>query len=852
MSVSDSRSGAKERLRGSADSSQPNLSSLRAQFTSTPSPSLDQTMMRSSRFRDEERLRAGLRRDKKIRRQALTERISVMQDNMAVDLSRHHDMTIGALERDLRSQMEQELSHLESETLTREELRLKEMHELRLTRELESLKESLEIEQGRKMEQHRIAVISRLEGQLSQEHGQRLAFARERMELEFNHALQRRIRDLESTIQNEMEQRFTEMEQKEVSRLEEGQTQKLAEREEALRRGIRTRLEQQLKLRLKQREASMRAEYERRSLRLEEDIAASIQDELESRLRSETEELEERMRQDVELAVARKREVLRVEIEKQLESTHSEKLADRKGRLREKYDLTFSKAVDDISRSLETEIESELEARTDQDFASYRNAREAEIQNRLARFRYEREAELRDQLSDRYESKKEDWSERLELEFSARESAARKAIMSEIDGRLRNERITHETDLDLLKEETVLELEVEMEDRLADFRSRKEDEVATQLERQLDKREEIMRNKALIEVRKREANIRAEIEAQLGVKRSEIRDRLSMLTQQMDDFRSMAETKMRESIEGKVQGDITADEARLREQEEEYTQLQSTDSRVDKRSTWLQAISGQGTQAQAPQIGMDPSSLGARPDALGASAGRPIRGALAQAASQHTPSIGLGGMRAPRSAATSLSGALPMPKPIKAPIGSGLNQPIQGGVALPQPVSQKIIRQPLPQSGLVKPVAPALTPIPLPTVEERVSPEPENISEPEPEAVVEVEAEVEDIAELMESAFDEVMDDELDQAVLMTPIQSLKVVGGQLSDGTASLTPVETKVLTPAKRRGPPPSSAPGSKPGEMVVGEEQKVATLTPVSRLTPLKTSIKTLGVKESSEEE
>ena len=97
--------------------------------------------------------------------------------------------------------------------------------------------------------------------------------------------------------------------------------------------------------------------------------------------------------------------------------------------------------------------------------------------------------------------------------------------MSEIDGRLRNERITHETDLDLLKEETVLELEADMEERLSEFRTRKEDEVATQLERQLDKREEIMRNKALIEVRKREANIRAEIEAQLGIKRAEIRDR---------------------------------------------------------------------------------------------------------------------------------------------------------------------------------------------------------------------------------------------------------------------------------------------------------------------------------------
>ena len=50
-----------------------------------------------------------------------------------------------------------------------------------------------------------------------------------------------------------------------------------------------------------------------------------------------------------------------------------------------------------------------------------------------------------------------------------------------------------------------------------------------------------MRNKALIGIRKREALIRAEIEAQLGVKRAEIRDRLSSLTEQMDNFKEMAE-----------------------------------------------------------------------------------------------------------------------------------------------------------------------------------------------------------------------------------------------------------------------------------------------------------------------
>ena len=74
-----------------------------------------------------------------------------------------------------------------------------------------------------------------------------------------------------------------------------------------------------------------------------------------------------------------------------------------------KSNITFSKAIDDISRSLKSDVESELEVRMDEEFTSYRTAREAEIQNRLARFRYEREAELREQLEDQYNSKKTDW-----------------------------------------------------------------------------------------------------------------------------------------------------------------------------------------------------------------------------------------------------------------------------------------------------------------------------------------------------------------------------------------------------------------------------------------------------------
>ena len=57
-----------------------------------------------------------------------------------------------------------------------------------------------------------------------------------------------------------------------------------------------------------------------------------------------------------------------------------------------------------------------------------------------------------------------------------------------------------------------------------------------------------MRNKALIEIRKREALIRAEIEAQLGLKRAEIRDRMQNLSAKMDNFKETANKKSKRGI----------------------------------------------------------------------------------------------------------------------------------------------------------------------------------------------------------------------------------------------------------------------------------------------------------------
>ena len=155
--------------------------------------------------------------------------------------------------------------------------------------------------------------------------------------------------------------------------------------------------------------------------------------ELEGRLRQETDDFEERMREDVELAIARRRDELRVEIER-----NSKRVMPNDS---QNVNHVYGKSMILLSpKQLMTSlVHSNLMLKQNLKFVwmknspSYRNAREAEIQNRLARFRYEREAELREQLEGQYDSKKVDWSERLELEFQSREASARKAIMSEVD-----------------------------------------------------------------------------------------------------------------------------------------------------------------------------------------------------------------------------------------------------------------------------------------------------------------------------------------------------------------------------------------------------------------------------------
>jgi hypothetical protein len=549
------------------------------------------------------------------------------------------------------------------------------------------------------------------------------------------------------------------------------------------------------------------------------------------------------MREDVELAIARRRDELRHEVEQQLEQRFAERLSDRKARLRERFDLSYGKAIDEVETALRSQVESELEASSSEDFERYREARESEIQNRLARFRYEREAQLREELEAKHATKREEWTERLELEFQSREAAARKAIMSEVDASLRNERLAWDTDLDLLKEETVLELELDMEERLNAFRERKLDEVATQLERQLDKREEIMRNKALIDVRRKEARIRAEIEAQLGLKRAEIRDRISGLSKKMDEFKAMAEDRMRESITSQIEGEIASDETTLAERESEMRRLESTDQRIDKRQQWLASISGQGGAAAAP---VDAAALGARPDSLGASAGRSLRGPMAQAAEAQQPRMGLAGMRAPTSTARALAPSAPAPvvkavKQVKTPMVAPA-APVQSPVVPLEPEA--------PLSSNVMPLDPVVESVVADAAEAAPAVQP-SVSEADNTLPTPVDLEASTIESVLEDVHDEsgeaemeaMLEDSLAQAepaVLPAPVAAPVKPGGDVIGDRPILMPVRTlhALGTPRPRaqlKSAMPVLSAASEPTVLQPVTTMNPRKISPVERLEP-----------------
>ena len=66
---------------------------------------------------DKKNVYADLRRERRLRQQAITERVNAMKANIAQDLAVQHELTLDALENELRSDMEAELETMQRDAL---------------------------------------------------------------------------------------------------------------------------------------------------------------------------------------------------------------------------------------------------------------------------------------------------------------------------------------------------------------------------------------------------------------------------------------------------------------------------------------------------------------------------------------------------------------------------------------------------------------------------------------------------------------------------------------------------------------------------------------------------------------
>jgi len=796
LSVSGSNNETLSEIgKNGVNNKKPNLATLRNSITGNSSATISHTVTESERRRQEQQIKLTINREKRLRLFEQNERLQNIKKNVSMELDLQQQLTIEQLESEWRREMEADLTRLQQETMQQNEVVLRDEFEQRLVSEQGQLFDQIRTEKERKLEDFRNQTNSRLEKELKNEYQKRLEFHRERLEIEFNQAFFEQSNALNDQIRKDLETQLEIEIQGEEVRLEGLHQDRLSERESQLRASIKIRLEQQAKQQMEERESQLRAEYARRGRQLEEEIAMQIQSEIEAEMRDQTSLLEQEMREDVEMALARRKDELRTLIERELSESYSDKIAERKSRLQERYDLLFQQNVDEIDTKLRSHIKTEMERRLDDEFTSYKLSKEAEMQNELSKFRYEQETHLRDTLAENYEGKRKDWIKKMELEYNAREDATKRSILSDIDSQMRNERITRETDLDLLREETGLELEVEMEARLEEFRGRKMEEVATHLEKQLLKLEEIMRNKALIEVRRREGEIRKEIESQLGIKREEIRDRLKMLNDQMDKFREMAEEKMREQIRGDFETEISGDEEKLEEAQEVMDQLETDDALLSKRQAWLGAIAGEKVDPLQQQSGL----LGGK---LGQSLGGQI---LAGQVPKSTPITG----------GAPISTQKPTLKPVRSPIISSEQSSVT--TILPKPVHTTImprLESEIDTESEFK-------------VPELISNVLEEITEEEESEITKVlEETLDDADQIIEMLSSELEEREqvIEEVIKNANIGSLKKLDTPtLKPSSAVLKPVESSVLKP-KTTTLMPSNAPVLKPSGAIMKPANKV----------------------------
>ena len=101
------------------------------------------------------------------------------------------------------------------------------------------------------------------------------------------------------------------------------------------------------------------------------------------------------------------------------------------------------------------------------------------------------------------------------VRMKALEEESERAALADLDRRFRAERETMEAALALRRQEMALEMEVEMEQRVADFVKGREVEMMGNLEKQLSKRGDLSKKEVSEIIKTAESEIRVKMEAAL-------------------------------------------------------------------------------------------------------------------------------------------------------------------------------------------------------------------------------------------------------------------------------------------------------------------------------------------------
>ena len=270
--------------------------------------------------------------------------------------------------------------------------------------------------------------------------------------------------------------------------------------------------------------------FEEQLQQIEADLRDELEDELE-RLEKEALEREERLLREEMLHRLRReenrlREQLDLERDRRIEA-HSSRIRDR---LREEMEVEFSRRKAFLEERLELEAAQGIERMERRVEMDLREAMESEVHRKAESFRLEREIKMRDSIAKKrrkHESKTEKQieSERESLEkemtsdigvrMKALEEESERAALADLDRRFRAERETMEAALALRRQEMALEMEVEMEQRVADFVKGREDEMMANLEKQLSKRGDLSKKEVSEIIKTAESEIRVKMEAAL-------------------------------------------------------------------------------------------------------------------------------------------------------------------------------------------------------------------------------------------------------------------------------------------------------------------------------------------------